>query len=331
MQKYKVLIVGTGSIGERHLRCFQATKRVTLALCEPQDSRRESIAKQYGIQETYATFEETLNHNFDAAVIATPAHLHVSMATQLAKHNTHLLIEKPVSISLDGVENLLQTVSKRNLTAGVGYVHRMHPMLQAMKAALDSGKFGTPLQIIGLSGQSFPTYRPAYHKVYYADRSIGGGAIQDAITHMLNAGEWLVGPIQSLVADASHQRLPKVTVEDTVHVLTRQSQAMGTYTLNQYQAPNEMSLQVVCTEGTVRFERHNQRWGWMTEPDTPWHWETAGELERDIGFVDQANAFLDTIEGKKTALSSLEEGIQTLRVNLACLNFIDNPSAFVTI
>lgn len=323
MKAYRVLVVGAGSIGERHLRCFQSTGRVEVALCEALTERREAIAEQYGVSETYADFQDALNASFDAAVVATPAHLHVDMATQLAKKGIHLLIEKPVSTSLEGVDDLLRIVSEQSLTAVVGYVQRMHPMLQAMKDALDSERFGTPVQIVGLSGQCFPKYRPAYHEVYYADRRVGGGAIQDAITHLLNAGEWLVGPIQSLVADAGHQVLPKVTVEDTVHVLARQGAVMGTYALNQYQAPNEMSVTVACTKGTVKFERHQNRWGWMVEPDTPWQWESVAELGRDGGFVDQAQCFLNMIEGKQTALCTLEEGIQTLRVNLACLTCVD--------
>jgi predicted dehydrogenase len=331
MKKFRVLIVGTGSIGERHLRCFQATGRADVAICEPMTERRETIAKQYHVQETYADFNKALKASFDAAVVATPAHFHVEMAKQLAENDIHLLIEKPVSTSLAGVDILQKMISERSLTARVGYVHRMHPMLQAMKKALDKGHFGKPVQIVCLSGQSFPTYRPAYHEVYYANRQVGGGAIQDAITHMLNAGEWLVGPIQSLVADAQHQVLPKVTVEDTVHVLTRQKEVMGTYALNQYQAPNEMSITVVCTEGTLKFERHHNRWGWMVEPDTPWQWESVNALERDVGFIDQAHGFLNGIEGEETALCTLEEGIQTLRVNLACLKCMDDKNHLIAI
>ncbi|MBT3603263.1 MAG: Gfo/Idh/MocA family oxidoreductase [Candidatus Latescibacteria bacterium] len=331
MKTFRVLVVGVGSIGERHLRCFKATGRVELAFCESVTERREAVAREYGIEETYATFDDALTASFDAAVVATPAHFHVAMATQLAEKGVHLLIEKPVSTSLDGVDALQRIVSEQGLTAVVGYVHRMHPMLQAMKKALDTGRFGKPVQLVGLSGQHFPKYRPAYHEVYYANRQVGGGAIQDAITHLLNAGEWLVGPIQSLVADANHQVLPKVTVEDTVHVLTRQGSAMGTYTLNQYQAPNEMSITVVCTEGTLKFERHNNRWGWMVEPDTPWHWVGGDVLARDVGFVDQAQGFLNAIEGNETVLCTLEEGIQTLRVNLACLKCMDDRDRMISI
>ena len=57
-----------------------------------------------------------------------------------------------------------------------------------------SGRFGEPVQIVATCGQHFPHYRPAYRDTYYRDRRTGGGAVQDALTHIINAGEWLVGP-----------------------------------------------------------------------------------------------------------------------------------------
>ena len=72
-----------------------------------------------------------------------------------------------------------------------------------------------------------PTYRPAYREIYYKDRTTGGGAIQDALTHVLNASEWLVGPIRRIAVDAAHQVLEGTTVEDTVHVMARHGGVLG--------------------------------------------------------------------------------------------------------
>ena len=94
---------------------------------------------------------------------------------------------------------------------------------------------------------------------------------------------------------------------------------LGCYSLNQHQAPNEVTITVVCEGGTVRFEGHRQRWRWMLTPDGPWHDEDSGPMERDSWFVAQAAAFLDAVDGKRAPLCTLEEGIQTLRVNLAAL------------
>ena len=110
---------------------------------------------------------------------------------------------------------------QRRATVAVAYVYRSFPALAAMRGALIGGRLGRPVELVAVGGQHFPTYRPAYRQTYYADRATGGGAIQDALTHVLNLGEWLLGPIDRVVADAAHQLLPDVEVEDTVHLLAR--------------------------------------------------------------------------------------------------------------
>jgi predicted dehydrogenase len=315
----QVLIIGVGSIGHRHLRCFLATGRVRGAICEVNAALAAQIAAQYGVEQVYHSLDQALAQRYDAAVITTPAQLHVPIATRLAGAGVHLLIEKPLGTTLDGIDELCGTVRRTGVVAAVAYVLRTHPSLRAMKAALDSGRFGRPVQLVAVCGQHFPTARPAYREIYYRDRATGGGAIQDALTHIVNAGQWLVGPVERLVADAAHQVLEGVEVEDTVHLLTRQGGVLGCYSLNQHQAPDEATLTVVCQRGTVRWEAHRQRWRWMERPGDAWHDEPAGEVPRDSLFVAQAQAFLDAIDGRGQPLCTLEEGIQTLRVNLAAL------------
>ena len=255
----------------------------------------------------------------DAAIICTPAHLHIPIAQAAAQAGVHLLIEKPLSTRLDGVEALVRQLESGKVTAGVAYVYRAHPVLTAMRDAVQSGRFGEPLQLVANGGQHFPFYRPAYREIYYKDRATGGGAVQDALTHVINASEWLIGPADRLVADIDHLALEGVTVEDTVHVLARHGQVMASYSLNQHQAANESTISVVCRGGIVRFEYHANRWRWAVEPGAEWHDESSPPLERDALFVRQAEAFLDAVEGSAPPLCTIQEGLQTLRVNLAIL------------
>lgn len=319
-----VLIVGVGSIGERHLRCFQATERANLALCEINSELRARVSEQYGIARTYGDLDAALADTHDAAVIATPAHLHIPMATKLCEAGLHMLIEKPLSTGLEGIDSLVQSLERRNLVAAVAYVLRHQGALQAMKQAIGEGRFGQPVQLVAVSGQHFPTHRPAYREIYYKDRATGGGAVQDALTHLMNTGQWLVGPIDRLAADAAHQVLDGVEVEDTVHVITRHGGLLATYSLNQYQAPNEFVITAVCERGTCRLELHRQRWMWMTEPETPWQEECFPDLERDDLFIAQANAFLDVVDGRSQPACTLQEAVQTLRANLAVLASVDD-------
>ncbi len=328
MAKHRILIVGVGSIGERHTRTFQRTGRAELSLCEANEQLRKTVADRYGITETYASLDDALNSNkFDIALIATPSHLHIPMATQLAKAGKHLFIEKPLSLTLDGIKELLEVVKQKAVKSAVAYTYRSHPALRSMKEAIDSGRFGEPVQVIGTWGQHFPKYRPAYREIYYTSRKTGGGAIQDVLTHAINAGEFLAGPVSRVMADCGHQVLEGVTVEDTVHVITRQNgdKVMGCYTLNQHQAPNENTVTVVCRKGTCKWDLNNALWMSMVEPEGGWKTEFEFSKERDDIFVSQANIFMDAMEGKGKFACSLEEGLQTLRVNLTNLQTADSP------
>ena len=331
MAEHRILIIGTGSIGERHLRCLLATGRAAVGMVEINDDLRGEIAQRYNVKEVFASLDEALGGKWDAGVVATPAPSHIPIALRLAEAGVCMLIEKPLSTATDGVEELMEKVESRGLVAAVAYVYRAHPSLAGMREALRSGRFGKPVQLVAVSGHNFAFYRPAYREIYYTDRTRGGGAIQDALTHIFNASEWLVGPIDRLCADAAHMVLDGVEVEDTVHVLTRHGEAMGCFSLNQHQAPNEIIITVVCEKGTLRLETCKHRWRWMDSPNGQWHDEVADIKGRDDWFIIQEQAFLDVLEGTAKPLCTLEEGLQTLKVNLAALSSADERSGWKTI
>lgn len=364
----QILVIGGGSIGERHVRCFQNSGRADVSLCEINDDLRAAVRERYQLRQTFGSLNEALADSaFDAAVICTPAHLHVAMAMELAAHGCGILIEKPLSISLQGTSALIAEVASRQIPVSVAYVLRQHPALQALRECVQQQRFGRPVQIAYTGGQFFPLYRPAYREIYYTKHETGGGAIQDSLTHIVNAAEWIVGPVTKLVADAEHCVLDGVDVEDTVHLLTRHAPLaliektenaagvsatpshsvgdsperqrsvserqlasasratpllLGSFSLNQHQAPDESTWTVNCEHGTVRFEFHNNRWLSCTEPGSDWVIEEQFPIERDDLFIRQANLFLDQLDNKVGPACSLDEALQTLRVNMAALRSV---------
>ena len=156
-----VLIVGVGSIGERHLRCFQATGRARVSFVEINDALRTTIAQRYDAR-GFADLDSALAAQVDAAVVATPANQHVDIATKLAAAGLHVLIEKPLDIRVDGVKRLAEVARQRGVLVAVAYVYRCFPALVAMREATLSGRFGRPVELVVVCGQHFPTYRPAY-------------------------------------------------------------------------------------------------------------------------------------------------------------------------
>jgi predicted dehydrogenase len=321
--RQRALIIGAGSIGERHLRCFLAAERVDIAICEPNASVRQTMQARYGVALSFCSLEDALAEQFDLAVVATPAQFHIPQARLLVERGSHVLVEKPLSLNLDGIEELENAASGRGLTAGVAYPYRAHPAYAAMRTAITTGRFGQPLEVVVVAGQHFPTYRPAYRDIYYRDRASGGGAIQDALTHLINAVEWIVGPSTQVVADAAHLKLEGVTVEDTVHVLARNGKVATSYVLNQHQPANELSVTVICERGQTRFEGHHAKWSWITEVDGAWC-EEGVILDRDTLFRQQAEAFLDAIDKRLPPLCPIKEGRTTLETVLAILGSIDS-------
>ena len=322
-----VLVVGCGSIGERHLRCFQKTGRVVVSGCDPNDELRATIARTYNV-ETTADFASALTPAIDAVVICTPPPLHIPMALTALRAGKHVLIEKPLAADFNGVAELLETEIPSNRSVAVAYVQYVFPFLQAARSFLQEGMLGPIKHVTFVGGGHFPTGRPAhtvhYSKTYYAKRSTGGGVIQDAITHTANFVESVIGPTDSLICDCAHQVLPEVDIEDTVNLSARHGDILVNYALNQFQAPSENTLQFHTALGSVKIEYHAQRWGIFRLGDSDWTWHEGAVPERDSHFEAQAHAFLDQIEGQPARLCSLSDAVQTLRFNLAAIASADS-------
>jgi predicted dehydrogenase len=318
-----ILVIGCGSIGERHLRCFQRTGRCEVSVCDSNARLLGEVSARYGVTQ-YAGLKEALAAaKFDGIVICTPAHTHLGIAREGAAHGAALFIEKPLSVSLEGVEETREGIRLSGRFSAVAYVYRFFPWVAQAREFLRGGALGRPLHASVVSGQHFPTFRPAYRDIYYARRETGGGAIQDALTHHVNTMEWMIGPLTRLFCDASHQGLEGVSVEDTVNVVARHGGVLVSYCMNQFQAPNETTFLVHCEEGSVKLEMQARRWGVLRHGEADWSWTQVDPLERDDIFAAQANAFLDGMEGKATPLCTFDEGVQTLKFNLAALRSSD--------
>lgn len=317
-----ILVIGCGSIGERHLRCFIGTNRCQVSACDTNVHLTASMGERYKVAVFQSLDDALARTKFDAAVICTPAHTHLAIARTLLKHGAHLLIEKPLAIDTMQVEATRDAIIQHERFVAIAYVYHLMPWILGARDFLASGEIGAPLHATVCAGQHFPTFRPAYRDIYYARHEHGGGAIQDALTHIVNAMEWLIGPSTRVFCDASHQALEGVTVEDTVNVSARHGNILVSYALNQFQAPNETRIHIHCERGSIAIEGHARRWGVLHQGESDWTWHQTPPMERDDLFTAQANAFLDGMEGKLNSLCTFEEAVQTLKFNQAALRSV---------
>lgn len=317
--KKRVLVIGCGSIGERHLRCLLRTGGAQVVACDSKEFLLERMRKEYAVA-TFVSLEAALaSQKFEGVVICTPAHTHIAIALKAIRTGAGLLIEKPLSVGFDQLDELQKEIAKTKRFVGVAYIYHFTPSVEAARGFLQNADFGRPLQVNIVSGQHFPTFRPAYREIYYTRHETGGGAIQDALTHFVNLVEWFFGPTTRVVCDSKHQALEGISVEDTVNAMATNGGVLVSYSLNQFQAPNETLIQIHCERGSVKIEPHAQRWAVFPRDATDWEYRSVPVKHRDDLFLAQANAFLEGLDGKRTVLCTLDEAVQTLKFNVAAL------------
>ena len=259
-----------------------------------------------------------------AAIVATPAPSHVPLGRALLEQGLHVLLEKPLALGLDGLEDLRRARDQAGRQLAVAYVHRRNPALRAARAFIRTGSWGPVLHATVASGQDFAALRPAYRQIYYRDRAQGGGCLQDALTHSIDGLSWILGPAREVLCDAAHQALDGVTVEDTVNLLSRHGPALVGFLANQFQAPNEARWDLHLPGGSVRIEMRRFRWGRFARGAADWTWEDLPAPGADGIFSLQAGDFLDACEGRPTELCTLEEGRETVRFTLAAFRSLES-------
>ncbi len=313
-----LLVVGGGSIGERHLRCFQDIG-CAVALCESNPARLQELAERYKLDRTFTSVEQAARETWYGVVIATPANLHADHASALAGSTDALMIEKPLCTREEDIDRL-RTISQGKMVQ-VAYVLRHHPATQHVRTLLAEGVIGKPHEVTVVAGQHFPTFRPAYRDIYYKSHATGGGAVQDAATHLFDLVQHLAGPLDWIFCDYAHQELPDVEVEDTVHLIGRScgDRVLVSLALNQFMAPNETTLQINGARGSLAIRFHEHRAGIFLHGDPDWTWTEPLVTERDDLFRAQAQNFISAVVKQEHCLCKLDDGIRALAVNLAAL------------
>jgi predicted dehydrogenase len=217
-----VLVAGAGSIGRRHLGNLKTLGLSRLAACDPHPERLEYVAAQFQV-EGFATLEEGLERlHPDVVLVCTPPVHHVSQAMLALRCGAHVFIEKPLSDSLDGVEELSREAANRSLTAQVGYNLRFHPPIQKLKQLVDEAAVGKILWAHVEAGSYLPDWRPwqDYRKSYTARRELGGGILLDG-SHEIDYVTWLFGAPQEVACMAGRVSQLDVNVEDCATILLR--------------------------------------------------------------------------------------------------------------
>jgi len=213
----RVLIVGLGSIGKRHARLARevAPKAEIVGLRQRGGSDALSL-----VDHCVTNLDEALKLRPQAAVIANPSSQHLQMAVPLAEAGVHLLIEKPISNSMEGVPELIDVCNARGLTLVTGYNLRHLPSLQRFRFLVREGRVGRVLSVRADVGQFLPSWRPGvdYRETVSGRSELGGGVLLE-LSHEIDYLRWLLGEVEWVSAITSRQSDLEIDVDDTAHLV----------------------------------------------------------------------------------------------------------------
>lgn len=325
----KFLISGLGSIGRRHFRNLLALGERDILLHRTQRATLPDDELAGFPVET--DLEAALSHKPDALIVTNPTALHLAVAIPAAQAGCHILIEKPISHSLDGVDQFGAALQHGGGQCLVGFQFRYHPGLRQVKAWLEAGIIGTPLSARAHWGEYLPGWHPweDYTQGYAARPELGGGVVL-TLSHPLDYLRWLLGEVDSLWAFTSNKGLG-MAVEDTAEIgLHFTSGSLGSLHLDYNQRPPSHTLEITGTQGRILWDNadgtarlskvQDGAAAGKTYHSDDWYVTVPAEgFERNWLFMDELRHFLAVMRGEAQPLCTLQDGIEALRLSLGGL------------
>jgi UDP-N-acetyl-2-amino-2-deoxyglucuronate dehydrogenase len=250
----RIALVGCGRISKNHFDAIRKVEGLKLvAVADLDRARAEEIGTAQGVP-AFGSLEEMLaSVPSDLAVICTPSSLHPPHGIVAARAGRHVLTEKPMAISLDAADQLVQACDAAGVHLFVVKQNRLNPPIQLLKRAVDKGRFGR----IYMANVTVRWTRP--QEYYDAEPWRGtwefdGGAIMNQASHYVDLMQWLVGPVESVMAKTATQAR-RIEAEDSgVAVLKFRSGALGVIEVSVLTYPRNLegSITILGEKGSVK-------------------------------------------------------------------------------
>lgn len=329
----KILMIGLGSIGQRHLRNIKRVlgdeaqiiayrvRGLQRTFSDTMQIRENvSLEEEFGIT-SYPTLEEALLQKPEIAFITNPTNLHIACATDCVKAGCHIFLEKPISDDMTGIDELKKAVAESGVKVFVGYQNRLHPGICEVKKTLEDGELGRILSVEAVVGERLTTMHTYedYKETYMARKDMGGGVVTNQLVHEMDYLYYLFGKPLSVYAFGGTQGDLSIDVEDNcdgIFTLDYQGNKLGARVhADFYQSPPSRYIKVVGEKGQILADLIRNAVTKTVLDDT----QTIEypDFSRNDMFIEELKLFLSCIRDNTQEAISLEDGIVSLKMALA--------------
>ena len=288
--RVRVALVGCGRISRNHLDAIAKVDDLQLVSVADTDfSRAQAVGRDLGIPAFGSLDEMLATVPSDLVSICTPSGLHPQHGILAARAGRHVLTEKPMAISLAAADEMVSACDAAGVHLFVVKQNRLNPPVQLLKRAVDKGRFGR----IYMANVTVRWQRP--QEYYDAEPWRGtwefdGGAIMNQASHYVDLLQWLVGPVDSIMAKTATQAR-RIEAEDSgIAILKFRSGALGVIEVNVLTYPRNLegSMTILGERGSVKIGG--------TAVNRVEHWVFA-DYDDDDKLVESTNTNPPTVYG----------------------------------
>ena len=312
--------MGYGSIGKRHTDNLLNIGKLEIIVYSKNKESFKLVKKGVKI---CTSFKDALKEKPDISIICNETSFHVDTAIKLAKINSHLFIEKPLSHSLVNLTKLLKIVKRKKLITMVGCNMRFHDGIKSIKKLLDKNELGQIFSVTAENGSYMPDWHPGedYHISYASNKKMGGGVVLTQI-HEIDYLFWFFGKVSNVLSISDKLSDLQLDVEDfSSSILKFKNNIVAEIHLDYYQKPSVRKCKIIGRKGKIIWNYENNHLQIFKNSTKKLSTKLIDKkFDRNKMYVEELKYFLNCVNNKKTCMNSIIEAYEVQKIAFAMKN-----------
>ena len=306
IKNMKIGIIGTGSMGKKHVACLKKIKDVKIvSVLNINLAKAEKFKKEMELTcNTYDNFDKMLkSEEFNALYFCIPPFAHNGEVIRAAENGINVFLEKPIALNSTDAETMVNVIEKNNIISQVGYQMRFRQSIQKLYTMISNGTAGKPTLFQGRFWCNIGEGSP-----WWAKKSKSGGQIFEQIIHIYDLALSLFGEPQKVygvLRNILHQNNPNYEIEDTsLGVISFKNGSIATITGSNCSIPIHFfgDFQICFENVSLEYKSTGQHW---IEPDQATLYYKDGKIETFI--EDEDTYYLENVD----FINSIKNGTHT--------------------
>jgi len=314
----KILVIGYGSIGKRHIKNLLTIKNIEIILCTKQIISNPNQKRIKVVN----SINKGLKEKPDIAIIANVSNLHIKTAIKLAKDKMDLFIEKPLSNSSKNIQELKKIIDKNKIITQIGCQMRFHKCINKINQLITKKKLGKIISAKVECGSFLPDWHP-YEKYTdsYASKKNQGGVVLTCI-HEIDYLYWFFGKALEVISMTGKYSNLRISADDlSAGIIRFKNNVVAELHLDYFQKPSFRSCKIIGTKGTIYWDSDSNIVKFYDIKKERWlKILKMTNYDRNSMYKEEMVHFLNCVKERKKTINPVEiDGENTLKIGLAII------------